>query len=121
MMTLSELVTPDVIIRELVNVRAEASRGVDAQYRAEVKYAEATLAAEKAEAMALLSLEGTVVDRQAGAKLRAENERLAEAIAKAEYNRVRTKMKNLELAQMSIQTQARLVELMWKSAGQGER
>jgi hypothetical protein len=61
------------------------------------------------------------MDRQAVAKLKTEDERLAADLAKAEFNRVKTKMKVLEQAQMSVQTQARLVELMWKSAGQGER
>jgi len=117
----SELKTPDSVIQELVGIRAEAAKGVDAQYRAEVKLAEATLAAETAEAKALLTAEGTVVDRQAMAKLKSGEERLNADIAKAEFNRVKTKLRLLEQAQMSVQTQARLIELMYKSAGQGER
>jgi hypothetical protein len=118
---MNDLKTPDSIIAELVHIRAEAQKGVDAQYRAEVKLAEATLAADRAEATVLLEAQGTVMDRQAVAKLKTEDERLAADLAKAEFNRVKTKMKVLEQAQMSVQTQARLVELMWKSAGQGER
>lgn len=118
---MNDLKTPDSIIAELVQIRAEASKGVDAQFRAEVKLAEATLAADKAEALVILEAQGTVMDRQAVAKLKTEEERLAEALARAEFNRVKTKMKVLEHAQMSVQTQARLVELQWKSAGQGER
>jgi hypothetical protein len=115
------LVTPDSIIGELVAIRAEAQKGVEAQYEAERALAEATLALETAEAKALLDAQGTVVDRQAVAKLKTEDERFAEAIAKAKFNRVRTKLRLLEQAQMSVQTQARLVELMFKSAGMGER
>lgn len=118
---MNELKTPDSIIAELVQIRAEASKGVDAQYSAEVKLAKATLAADKAEALVILEAQGTVMDRQAVAKLKTEEERLAEALARAEFNRVKTKIKVLEQAQMSVQTQARLVELQWKSAGQGER
>lgn len=118
---MSELVTPDNIIQQLVAIRAEANRGVDAQYQAERKLAEASLALDTAEAKALLEAQGTVVDRQAVSKLRTEDERFQEALARAEYNRVKTKLRLLEQAQMSVQTQARLVELMFRSAGQGER
>lgn len=116
-----DLVTPDAIIAQLVDIREQAARGVSAQYEAEKKLAEATLAADTAEARALLDAAGTVVDRQAMAKLASEKERFAEAIARAEYNRVKTKLRLLEQAQMSVQTQARLVELMYRSAGIGER
>ena len=68
--------------------------------RGEKKLAEATLAADSAEARALLDAAGTVVDRQAMAKLSSEAERFAEAIARAEYNRVKTKLRLLEQAQM---------------------
>lgn len=118
---MQEFKTPDSVIAELVSIKAEAAKGADAQYAAEVKLAEATLAAEKAEALALLNAQGTVVDRQAIARLECEDERLAEALAKAEFNRVRTKMRVLEQAQMSVQTQARLVELQYRTAGIGER
>ena len=118
---MTELQTPDSIIRELVQIRAEAQKGVTAQYDAEVKLANASLVLDTAEARALLDAQGTVVDRQAVAKLKTETERLEEAIARAEFNRVKTKMRLLEQAQMSVQTQARLVELMYKSAGTGER
>lgn len=118
---MSDLKTPDAIIAELVHIRAEADRGVEYQYKAEMKVAEATLAAETAEAKALLEAQGTVVDRQAVAKIKSESERFALAVAKAELNRVRTKLKLLTEAQMSVQTQARMVEMMYKTAGLGER
>ena len=118
---MAELVTPDSIIRELVAIRAEAQKGIEAQYAAEMELANAVLALDTAEAKALLEVQGTVADRQAVAKLRTEEERSAEAIARAKFNRVKTKLKLLEQAQMSVQTQARLVELMYKSAGMGER
>lgn len=118
---MAELVTPDAIIRELVSIRHEAGKGVEAQYQAERKLAEATLALDTAEAKALLEAQGTVVDRQALAKLKTEDERFAESIARAEFNRVKTKLRLLEHAQMSVQTQARLVEMMYRSAGAGER
>ena len=115
------LQTPDSVIGELVAIRAEASKGADALYRAEVKLAEAMLAADKKEASALIAAEGTVVDRQAIAKLKSADERLAADIAKAEMNRVKTKLKILSEQQMSVQTEARMVEMLYRTAGAGER
>lgn len=116
-----EYKTPDSIMAELVEIRAEAQKGVDALYNAELKLAELTLAADTAEARALLEAEGNVAERQAHAKIASGDAKLEHDIARAEYNRVKTKMRILEQAQMSVQTQARMVELMYKSAGQGER
>jgi hypothetical protein len=116
-----DLQTPDSVIRELVEIRAEASKGISALYDAEVKLANAVLAAETAEAKSLLNSAGNVAERQAQAKLDSADLNLAEAIARAEYNRIKTKLRLLEQAQMSVQTQARMVEMMWRSAGQGER
>lgn len=113
---MNEFKTPDSIIKELIDIRAEAQKGIAAQYEAQIKLAEATLAAQHAEAAALLSAEGTVVDRQALAKLKSEQARLEEAVARAQYDRVKTKLKILTDAQMSVQTQARLVELTWKTS-----
>lgn len=118
---MKNLQTPDSIISELVAIREEASKGVEAQYEAESKLARATLKVETAEAVALLNAQGTVAERQSQSALRTEQEREAQYFARAEYNRVKTKLKLLEQAQMSVQTQARMVELMYKSAGMGER
>jgi uncharacterized protein YqgV (UPF0045/DUF77 family) len=76
---------------------------------------------DTAEAKAFLGAEGTISDRQAQTKILTTVERFEEAIAKVELNRIKTKMRILEQAQMSVQTQARLVELMYRSAGMGER
>ena len=116
-----ELQTPDSIIRELVDIRDQASRGIQVLHEAEVKLAEATIECETIEAKALLSSEGNVAERQAQAKLASTEFRLAESIARAEFNRVRTKLKVLEQAQMSVQTQARLVEMMYRTSGLGEK
>lgn len=113
--------TPDAIIQELVEIRRQAALGVDAQLDAEIKLVNLTLAAERAEALALLEAQGTVVDRQAVAKLKSEEARLAQDLAKAQLNRVKTKLRQLSEAQMSVQTQARMVELTYRTAGIGER
>jgi hypothetical protein len=116
-----QLQTPDSIIRELVDIREQATKGITALYDAELKLAQATIDCETVEAKALLGAEGNVAERQAVAKLESSAARLHEAIAKAEFNRVKTKLRLLEQAQMSVQTQARLVEMMYRSAGQGEK
>jgi hypothetical protein len=113
--------SPDDIIRQLGEIRTEAAKGVTAQFDAEVKMAEAELAAETAEAKALLNAGGTVAERQAVAKIQTEELQLAAAIAKAEYNRVKTKLRHLDAAQSSLQTAARMLEVTWRTAGVGER
>lgn len=117
----SEFKTPDSIIAELVSIRAEASKGVSALHDAEIEYAETTLEFDAAEAKAILSATGSVIERQAIAKLETLELKMKMEIAKAKFNRVKTKLKILEQAQMSVQTQARLVEMMYRSAGLGER
>ena len=118
---MTELVTPLDIINELARIRAESEKGIGYLAEAEQKLVTAELAADKAEALALLQAEGTVVDRQAIAKLQSAAEREVAALAKVEVNRVRLKLKHLSEAQMAVQTSARLVELQWKTAGIGER
>lgn len=115
------LQTPDSVIAQLVAIRAEASKGVDALYNAEIKHVKLLIDAETVEAKALLAAEGTVVDRQAVAKLKSADARFNADVAKAELNRVKTKLKVLSEQQMSVQTEAKMVELTYRTAGLGER
>lgn len=109
--------TPDSIIGDLVAVRAEASKGVDALFQAEKDLIQAELDYDRAYSQALLAAQGTVVDRQALAQLQSLAEREARDIARAVVSRVKTKLRILSEQQMSIQTQARMVELTWKTSG----
>lgn len=113
--------SPDDIIRQLAEIRSEATKGVVAQYEAEVKMVTLELSAETAEAKALLNVGGTVAEKQAVAKIQTEELQLAAAIARAEYNRVKTKLRHLDAAQSSLQTAARMLEVTWRTAGVGER
>lgn len=113
--------TPDSIVKELIEIRAEAAKGVDALHNAEIELANASLAANLAESRALLSSEGNVAERQAFAKIESADAKLNEDVARAGYNRVKMKMRILEQGQMSVQTQARMIELMYKTAGTGEK
>lgn len=114
------IVTPDQIVNELIEIRENASRGVEVLHQAELKMLKAELALEKAEAISYLNSEGSIGERNAKVTLLTEQEALDHAVTKAEYNRVKSKLKQLELSQMSVQTQAKLVELTYRTAGVGQ-
>ena len=112
-----EFQTPDSIIRELADVRAEAAKGVDALLEAETEVAKLDFEYSRVHAQALLAAVGTVVDRQALASLDAAEIKLKLDIARAKMNRVKAKLRHLQDVQTNIQTQARMVELTYKTAG----
>jgi hypothetical protein len=111
---MDKIITPDNVIEALSAVRDEAEKGITAQYEAELQMSHAMLEAEKIEAKVFLESEGPVADRTAKARLAAAEYKVAADIAKARYNRVRTKLKQLELTQTALQTQARMVEITWR-------
>ena len=98
------------LIQELQAIQAEASKGVSYLYDAECRLADAEHAYERKLQLTYINNEGSVADRTAIAKLEASELRLQADLAKAEHNRIKTKLKHLELAQMSLQTQSRLIE-----------
>lgn len=102
--------TPTQIIGELHRIQTEAAKGVGALYDAECRLADAENNYERTLQLAFLEAQGTVADRQAVARLQAADARLKADLAKAEWNRVKLKLKQLELAQMSTQTIARQLE-----------
>lgn len=113
--------TPDSIIENLVEIRRQSEAGIRAQYDAEVKLSELELEVDRIEALAIIETNGTATHKQAVAKIKSAEARLAADIARAEYNRIKLKIRHLELAQSSLQTQARMVELTYRTAGVGER
>jgi hypothetical protein len=114
---MTEIVTPDQIIQALRSIRSEAEKGIEAQYQAELDLSKKQLEAERIEASAFIRVGGTVADRTALAKLESLAARQEADIAKAAYNRVKTKLNQLSQAQTALQTQARMVEITWHSAG----
>jgi hypothetical protein len=114
-----EIITPDRIIQALAELRSEADRGIDAQYAAEVELAKKQLEADRIEAAAFLRINGLVADRQALAKLESSEARAEADLAKAKYNRIKTKLQQLTQTQSAIQTQARMVEITYSQAGLG--
>ena len=78
--------------------------------------ADAEAAYDRAVSLAFINNDGTVADRQAVAKLKAVNERLEADLAKAEYNRVKTKMKTLSDQATMMAVISKNVEIQWKHA-----
>ena len=107
--------TPIGIIQELHHIRTEVARGISVLYDAECKLADAENAYERELQLAFINAQGTVADRTAISRLQAAEKRLQADLAKAEWNRVKAKLKALETAQMGIQTSARLMETELKT------
>ena len=108
------LESPDAIISRLKAIVEESSKGADALYEAEVAFAEAESEYEIVLQRAFIASEGTVADRTAVSRLKAAEARLRADLRKAEVNRIKQKLKSLELAQMSTQTIARQTELEFR-------
>lgn len=117
---MAEYKTPDSLIAEMVELRRELSKGVAALHNAQLKMSETALEADKAYSLALINAEGTVADREAVARLMSIDQRKDADVAKAVYDRVKTKMRVLETNLSSLQSQGKLVEVMYRTAGLGE-
>lgn len=109
--------TPLGVIQTLHRIRAEAERGLGFLYDAEVKLADKEFAYERTLQLAFIEAQGTVADRTSVSRLQAAEAQLEVSLAKAELNRIRAKLKQLEMAQMSTQTQARLMEAEMRTLG----
>jgi len=107
--------TPMGVVADLAHIRAEVQRGIQVLYDCEVKLADAENAYERELQLAFINAQGTVADRTAISRLQASEKRLQADLAKAEWNRVKAKLKALETAQMGIQTSARLMETELKT------
>lgn len=97
-------------IGELRHLQTEMAKGVQALFDAEVKLADAEHAYERTVNLSFLNNTGIEKERTARSKLDAADERLQADLAKAGLNRVRAKLKMLELQQLSTQTISRLIE-----------
>jgi len=106
--------TPGQIIEELQRLQNEMQRGSDALFDAELKLAKAEAAYDKAVSLSFLNSEGTVADRQAVAKLQAVEEKLNSDLARAEYNRIKLKMKTLSDQATMTAVISKNVELQWR-------
>lgn len=110
-----DIITPGHIIQELQRLTAEMDKGSNALYDAECKMADAEAAYDKAVSLAFLNNQGTVADRQAVAKLQSVEEKLKADLARAEFNRVKTKMKTLSDQATMMAVMSKNVELQWRT------
>lgn len=106
--------TPDSIIAELDEILKSQSGGANALYDAEVKLAEAEDALNRAEALTFIEADGSVADRTAISKIKSADERLARDIAKAEVNRIKSKIKQLESAAVIVSVMAKQLEITYR-------
>lgn len=107
--------TPGQVIKELNQIRLQSERGVDILAEAERKWVELSSEAEKIEASELLKAQGTVVDRQAIAKLKSSEARFQADLAKVELNRVKAKIKHLSESMMAVMAAGKLIEMEWRT------
>ncbi len=107
--------TPGQVIKELNQIRLQSERGVDILAEAERKWVELSSEADKLEASELLKAQGTVVDRQAIAKLKSSDARFQADLAKVELNRVKAKIKHLSESMMAVMAAGKLIEMEWRT------
>jgi hypothetical protein len=102
--------TPLEIQHQLAELIAENQRGSNALFEAERTLAEAEYDLDLVEQRAFIKAEGTVRDREAIARLEAADSRLQRDLRRAELNRIRQKIKSIEMAMMALATQAKLTQ-----------
>jgi hypothetical protein len=110
-----EIISPGHIIQELQRLTAEMDKGSNALYDAECKLADADAAYDKALSLAFINNQGTVADRQAVAKLQSVEAKLQADLARAEFNRVKVKMKTLSDQATMMAVMSKNVELQWRT------
>ena len=106
--------TPKEVIKELEKIRNQSEQGVALLAEAEIKYLELASAADRVEATELLSAQGTIVDRQAVAKLKAMDSRFEADLAKVELNRIKAKIRHLSESQMAVMAAGKLIQMEWR-------
>jgi len=98
------------ISRQLAELIAENQRGSTALFETEKALAEAEHSLDLQESKSFLKAQGTVADRQALSRLESADIRLQRDLRKAEHNRVRVKIKGIEVAIMALATQVKLTQ-----------
>ena len=115
---MTDLITPDMIVAELRAVRALADKGSEAIYAAEMNFDAASAEWQEAYDLAYSLAEGkTVADREIQARLVTRTQKLSLDIAKAELNRIKAKIRQLDSAQSNLQTQYKAIAITYSEAG----
>lgn len=98
------------IQQQLADLIAENQRGATALFESERALAEAEYELDTTEQKAFLKASGTVRDREAIARLEAAEKRLQRDLRRAEFNRIKVKIKAIETGIMALATQAKLTQ-----------
>lgn len=101
---------PSDIIQELQELTATNKKGVEALYEAETNLARTEFDLDQAEASAFISATGSIAERSAVAKLESSEARFERDLAKAQVNRVRTKLRVIESAIMAQATMSKIMQ-----------
>lgn len=102
------MLTVSDLTKQLTELTQENYKGVTAVFEAERKLAEAEYELDTIEQTAFLATEGSVAERTANSKLQSAQKRFERDLAKAEFNRVKLKLRAVESAMMASATQAKL-------------
>lgn len=100
---------------QIAELIAENSKGATALFEAERLLAEAEYNLDTIEQKAFIAAEGTVADRTAIARLKSAEARLQRDLRRAEMQRVKVKIKQIETALMALATQAKLIGVEFKA------
>jgi hypothetical protein len=87
---------------------------VEALYEAETNLARTELDLDQTEAGAFIQASGSIAERTAVAKLASSQARFERDLAKAQVNRVRTKLRVIESAIMAQATMSKLMQAEMK-------
>lgn len=107
--------TPDDLRTEIMKVRADLLRGPDAVRTAEVQAEQSEIAAEKAFDVEFLTPgldpKETVEAKKARARLASVEAREEAVIARAAYNRAKTKVRQLETELFALQAVLKSIQI----------
>jgi multidrug resistance efflux pump len=117
---MSDIKTPDAIIRDLEAVRNHAAQGPAELRKAEGEYLEAKRQHDREYALAYKRAAGPVEDRKQQATIDADSFAQAMDDAQIVLNYVKAQSRSLDSQQSNLQTQARLVEITYRLAGVGQ-
>jgi hypothetical protein len=103
------------IQKQIAELIAENAKGATALFEAENALAQAEYDLDTEEQKAFLGADGTVADRTAIARLKSADKRLQRDLRKAEFNRVKVKIKQIETALIALSTQAKLIGVEYRA------
>jgi hypothetical protein len=105
---------PSEILRELQELMATQKRATGALYEAEEALARSEHLLDTTEAKSFISHSGSVAEKNALSRLESADARLQRDLAKAQVNRIRTKIRVIESSMMALGTMSKLMQAEMK-------